>query len=182
MFYSSLHTMSIAVSAVVKPSKLLSLGVYIVCLTLLCMAAAVGAGRAGNFSTSIRWTLFAILVSSAAIAVSYIFLSRKTFHIDVSGIGQIRLKEDISIDELKRQKEKQRKACSTEVVELMDGSTLWPYMLLLRLRAEDQRIRTLVVLPDCMDSQNFRALSVACRWIAAHNVHNASTTGWGAKK
>jgi toxin CptA len=174
--------MTIAVSAVVKPSKLLLRSVCISCLSVLCIAVAIGLGKVGGLPIQLRWTLFAGLVLSAMTAFFYVFLNRKTFHIDISGIGQIRFKEDIDIDGSSRQQEKQGKGSSTYVAELMNDSTIWPCLLLLRLRAEDQRTRTLVILPDCMDSQTFRALAVACRWIAAHNVHHAYTKEWGAKR
>ncbi len=169
--------MSIAVSAVVKPSKLLQLSLCIGCLLILYIAVAIGTGKVGELSPQPRWAIVSMLVWSALAAFFYVFLNRKTFHIDISGIGQIRLKEDISIGDLKRQQERQKRENGMHLVQLMENSTLWPYMLLLRLRAEDQRIRTLVVLPDSMDSQTFRTLKVACRWIAAHNVHNANTKG-----
>jgi toxin CptA len=174
--------MSIAVSAVVKPSKLLQLGVCIGCLLVLCIALLVGLGKVGELSVQIRWTTFSALVLLGVWAFFYVFLNRKTFHIDISGIGQIRLKEDIGIGELRRQQEKQGKGNGIHVVQLMKDSTLWAHLLLLRLRAEDRRIRTLVILPDCMDRQTFRALAVACRWIAAHNVHHVDTKRYGAKK
>jgi len=169
--------MSIAVSAVVKPSKLLQLCVGIGCLLILYVAAAIAMGSVGELSFQLRWAIAFALVFSGVLAFLHVFLSRKTFHIDISGIGQIRLKEDTDIGDLKRQQEKQNRENSMYPVRLMENSTIWPYLLLLRLRAEDRRIRTLVVLPDCMDSQAFRALQVACRWLAAHNVHNAGIKG-----
>lgn len=177
LFSSPIPTMSIAVSAVVKPSRLLLLGISISCLVVLGIAAAVGAGKVGELPFQLRWILLAGLVLSGISAFFYIFLNRKTFHIDISGIGQIRLKEDTGIGDLKRQREKQETENSIQVVQLLGNSTIWPYLLLLRMRAEDRRIRTLVILPDCMESHTFRALKVACRWIAAHNVHHANTRG-----
>ncbi len=145
------------------------------CVLVIGIAVAIGLGKVGELSFRFRWILFAVLASSGMLAFFYVFLSRKTFHIDISGIGQIRLKEDIGIDDLSRQQEEQEKVGSARMVQLMEDSTIWPGLLLLRLRADDRRICTLVILPDCMDSQTFRALMVACRWIAAHNVHHTYT-------
>jgi hypothetical protein len=58
---------------------------------------------------------------------------------------------------------------SGEVVQLMADSTIWPGLLLLRLRRQDLRVTSVLILPDCVAADGFRALSVACRWIAAHN-------------
>lgn len=173
--YLPLHlsTMTIAVSAVVKPSKLLQSGLIATGLLMLGIAALIGIGRIGELSIQQRGLLCAVLVFPGILAFFYVFLSRKTFHIDISGIGQIRLKEDTGIDEMKRQQKEQGKGDSINVVRLMEDSTIWPNLLLLRLRTEDHRVRTLVILPDCMDGHAFRALKVACRWIAAHNVHHA---------
>lgn len=52
------------------------------------------------------------------------------------------------------------------VVRLMAGSTLWPNLLLLRLQAEDGSVSVLPILPDSISRSDFRALSVAFRWIA----------------
>jgi toxin CptA len=55
-----------------------------------------------------------------------------------------------------------------EIVRLMTDSTIWPGLLLLRLKSEDQRVTIVNILPDSIHGDGFRALSVACRWIAAH--------------
>jgi toxin CptA len=174
--------MTIAVSAVVKPSKILQLAVCINCFLILFIAALIGMGKVGELSFPMRWTISLALILLAVLAISYVFLSRKTFHIDISGIGQIRLKEDNGIGGLRRQQEKHKNGNSSHLVQLMQDSTLWPYLLLLRLRAEDRRIHTLVIFPDCMDRQAFRTLAVACRWIAAQNVHNVDAKAGCAKE
>jgi toxin CptA len=51
----------------------------------------------------------------------------------------------------------------------MPGSTLWPGLLLLHLRAEDGVMVVLPVLPDSVSAGLFRPLSVACRTIAARS-------------
>jgi len=45
---------------------------------------------------------------------------------------------------------------------------MWPNFLLLRLRDGEGRVYNVAVLPDSLPGEAFRALSVACRWIAAH--------------
>jgi toxin CptA len=56
-----------------------------------------------------------------------------------------------------------------EVMTLLHDSTIWTNLLLLRLQAAGGKITVVRVLPDCVSQESFRALSVACRWIAAQN-------------
>jgi toxin CptA len=179
---SLLSTMTIAVSAVVKSSKILQSAVCIYCILILLIASLIGMGKVGDLSFSVRWIISLVLIFLAMLALSTVFLRRKTFHIDISGIGQIRLKEDSGIGGLRRQREEHKNGNSSHLVQLRKDSTIWPYLLLLRLRAEDRRIHTLVILPDCMDRQAFRTLAIACRWIAAQNVHPADTKVRRAKE
>jgi hypothetical protein len=174
--------MTITVSALVKPSKILQLAVCINGILILLIATLIGMGKVGELSFLMRWTISAAMIVVAALALSTVFLRRKTFHIDISGIGQIRLKEDIGIGGLRRQREEHKNGNSSHLVQLMEDSTIWPYLLLLRLRAENRRIHTLVILPDCMDQHAFRTLAVACRWIAAQNVHHVDTKARRAKR
>jgi hypothetical protein len=90
---------------------------------------------------------------------------RKTFHIDISGIGQIRLMEYSGVASPSRLSGQD----GGETVRLMPDSTIWPYLLLLRLQIGGNRITVLPILRDCVAAEEFRTLSVACRWIAAQN-------------
>ncbi len=54
-------------------------------------------------------------------------------------------------------------------VHLLPDSTLWPHLLVLRLRSEDGGIRTVPILPDSTSRESFRALAAACRWLAARS-------------
>ena len=53
-----------------------------------------------------------------------------------------------------------------EIVRLMEGSTLWSGFMSLCLQSENGRVTVLRVLPDSVSEQEFRMLSVACRWVA----------------
>lgn len=71
--------------------------------------------------------------------------------LDISGVGRLRL------------------AVYQEpgtVLRLLDGSTLWPGILLLRLGGDDGRVRWVLVLPDGVTRAELRALSLACRSVA----------------
>ena len=160
--------MSIALSVEVKPSNFLLALVGLLCFGLLCIAALLI--QASQLSVYTRTFLFVFLFLSAVSAFSYVLLNRKTFRIDICGIGQIRLKEDSGIGAFMRQRGKIGKGNSEDLVHLMSDSTVWPNLLLLRLKHANQRIRTLVILPDSTDRQSFRSLVIACRWIAANNI------------
>lgn len=46
---------------------------------------------------------------------------------------------------------------------LLAGATVWPCCMLLRLRAEDGALQSLLLLPDSVGAGNYRALAVAVR-------------------
>lgn len=53
-------------------------------------------------------------------------------------------------------------------VDLMSTSTIWPWLLLLRLKSNNGEVTTVVILPDSLPPDSFRKLAVGCRWMAAH--------------
>ncbi|HEY4316212.1 MAG TPA: hypothetical protein VGN04_01290 [Herbaspirillum sp.] len=57
----------------------------------------------------------------------------------------------------------------SEIVQLMPGSTLWPFFILLRLRQQNKNMIVVPFFWGSLSPQHFRRLSVACRWIAARN-------------
>jgi hypothetical protein len=84
---------------------------------------------------------------------------RKACTLDISGVGQLRLTVYQQIG---------------TTLRLLDGSTLWPDLLVLRLGGGDVeadggdgRVRTLVVLADSVSRPELRALALACRAVAA---------------
>jgi toxin CptA len=52
-------------------------------------------------------------------------------------------------------------------VQLLPGSTVWPGLMLLRLRDEDGVACALMLLPDSVEAGQFRRLSVAIRDVAS---------------
>lgn len=155
--------MSIAVSAVVKPSRLLHSMVGGMCLCIAFSSVMLGAGEVGNLPLWIRITVASASILIAVFALYHVAQNRKTYRIDVSGLGQVRLTEfDRMATPLS--------TCCSEVVRLSADSTLLPSLLLLRLQSNDRRITILPILPGSVAASEFRALSVACRWIAAHDI------------
>lgn len=94
-------------------------------------------------------------------------LRRKSFRIDVTGIGQIRL-VDTSPDA--QVVSANLSNVGVEVVQLLKDSTFWSSLMVLRLQSGSGRLRVLIILPDSMERSAFHALSVACRWIAARQI------------
>lgn len=150
--------MSIAVSAVIRPSRL-------VCATQASYAAAnlgaglvLASGAAGSFAAP---QLLALCCALAGLALLRTLPGVKTTRrIDISGPGQIRLtvQQDVSGNNE-----------SGVPVSLMPGSTVWPAAMLLLLRDESGRVTVLMVLPDSVAQGGFRALAVAIRAIAGHD-------------
>jgi toxin CptA len=94
--------------------------------------------------------------------------SRKTFRLDISGVGHIRLMEysgvaPCSSPETSLQEE-------AAVFRLLENSVLWPHLIVARLESPGGVRRLLTILSDCMSDEEFRAVSVACRWIATQNI------------
>lgn len=163
--------MSIAVSTVVYPSRLLAVVFGSVCMASACLACLIALGFTGNFSPLWRAVIVLALSVIPVLASSGVIRNKNSLHIDISYNGQIKVEEDKALAAVHTKAVLQQERSSSEVVKLMPNSTIWTHLLLLRLQAKDRKIRTVLILPDCMSANSFRALSVACRWIAAHNDH-----------
>nr|WP_315392319.1 hypothetical protein [uncultured Duganella sp.] len=132
--------MSIAVSVIVRPSsglRLLHAGLCC-CVT---MSAAACPGVLAPWLCALAGLLGWVLGRPRGIAP----------RLDISGVGRFRLA-------VYRE--------SGTAVRLLDESTLWPGMLLLRLGGDDGRVRSVLVLPDGVTRPELRALSLACRAVA----------------
>jgi toxin CptA len=151
--------MSIAVSAVIIPSRLLRRVLLCYGALNLAAAAALGAGLARPF-----WQPLAG-AGGCALAAVFILSSlapgRKVRGIDISGLGQLRLtvQQDIGA-----------RGAPAVLLQLLPGSTLWPALMLLRLRGADGALWRLALLPDSVEAGQFRRLSVAIRDIAAQKI------------
>lgn len=159
--------MSIAIYAVVKPSRVLFSLTCGMCLGTLALAGAIWFGSVGELGPVSR-----ILFGSGCFFIAFSVLhqqirQRSEFHIHISGSGQIRLAE-LKPTEAGRENPPPVLANVETEARLMPASTIWPWLLLLRLQVDAKTVITVPVLPDCLPSDTFRALSVACRWITAH--------------
>jgi toxin CptA len=146
--------MSIAVCAVVVPSRRLR-------MALFGYAAASGAVAAALLLSPERFhfagALAAFCLLAAAVAGRAGARPATTRQIDISGLGQLRLTVQQSMGE----------AAPYALVTLMPGSTVWSHALLLLLRnADNGAVTVLTILPDSVAHDQFRKLAVGIRAIA----------------
>jgi toxin CptA len=149
----SKNTMSIAVSAVTHPSRLLRASLAACAAAHLGASLALAAGAlgqpAGRGLLALACAWCALLLARQALQ------GQKVRRIDISGLGEIRLTV-------------QQEASGVGPLALCPGSTLWPQLLLLRLRRQGGggKARVLLLLPDSVAPGAFRALAVALRHVA----------------
>lgn len=158
--------MSLSVSAQVHSSRFFSVCV----LGMAALAGITGfsaiSGLAGTFSFSGRFVVFVISLFAAFSFVCLYFRAKKTFWIDISGSGQIRIREDIR-NVSRRVFFERQVALDTEEFALARGTTVWPMLLVLRLRSAPARERYFLIFHDSVTQAEFRALYIACSWLAA---------------
>lgn len=147
--------MSIAVSTVIIPSRLLRFALGGFAAANLGAAVVLGLGLAGPFRLPMAGAC-ACLLAAAALAAA-LARSRKVRRIDISGLGQLRVTV---------QQRTGPNQTRTDLAELLSGSTVWPALMVLRLRRADGVVSALTLLPDSVEPGEFRRLSVAIRYIA----------------
>jgi toxin CptA len=148
--------MSIAVSAVVTPSRRLRVLVAAFGLGNVAAALAVGVVLPDRFAFA---PLFGIFFCTAATCLLHSFTSPiKTLRIDISGVGRVRVtvQQDMGAGAAQAVP-----APAGEAVGLLAGSTRWPQLMLLRLQNEEGAVRWLPILRDSVAPGVFRALAVA---------------------
>ncbi len=151
--------MSIALSVTLRPSRMLR-------LTL----AAYGALCAGAAATLAGWqaALFcyphAMASACALAALAALRCAMETGNarqIDISGPGEIRVSVQQSLGVT---------GPRNAPLVLLPGSTVWPSLLIVLLRAGAGGPRTsLVILPDSVAAGQFRKLAVAIKSIAGRD-------------
>ena len=152
--------MSIAVSAVIVPSRLLRRVLLCYGLANLGAGAALGAGFAPPFA--LPWLGAAACLLAGAGVLRCLGRLPNVRRIDISGVGQVRLTVQQGIGT--------RDAPPPVPMRLLPGSTVWPGLLLLDLRGDDGARCALALLPDSVEAGQFRRLSVALRDIASRKI------------
>ena len=161
--------MSIAVSALVRPSRLLALLSLSMCIVLLCTSLLL----ARVADEPLHHALAIVCAIAGGVVFLFPLRRRKAVRIDITGLGQIRLVDTSLVAEAGLTR---LSAGNGEVVQLLSGSTFWSSLMVLRLQSGSGRVTVLIILPDSIDGGAFRALSVACRWITASTSRNATTS------
>lgn len=163
--------MSIAVSTVVHPSRLLCLARLMFCIGNLVAASFISTGDTNSASLSLLSGMVCLV--SAIFGIVGLLRIAKARQIDISGLGQIRVTVYRTGGSECRDNGSET-AARRDRFALMPGSTLWPRLLVLLLRGAEGRVLVLPVLPDSVAPEVFRALSLACRTIAAQGAQGQS--------
>jgi toxin CptA len=158
--------MSLAVSALVAPSRSLRTVLALFALANIGSALAVAVVLPERFAGAPFCAV--LLVAAGLFSLHRCVSARKTHQIDVSGTGAIRLavQQEVGADAL---------APSGIVVMLLPETLVWPHLLLLHL-GDAQGKRTVVpVLRDSLAPPDYRALRVAIGGLC-ERVAPAATT------
>ena len=155
--------MSIAISAEIRPSRTFSFFYLGFAAAFFMTGILTSLGKIGNFETIARQLLALSMFLVACFLIFSYFRSRKTLLIDISGNGQIRLKEyrrSVS----KPSTEDVRFSAYSEIWE----STVWPTFMILQLKAENGKKAKVLICRDCLKKEQFKSLYTSIRWIEAH--------------
>jgi toxin CptA len=148
--------MSIAVSAVIVPSRVLRWAML--CYGVAAVGAGVGLALGAVNLTASQAAVAGLCVLAGAAVLCSPAPGRNVRRIDISGLGQLRLTVQQGVGQA---------GAHVGVMQLLPRSTAWPGLLLLRLRGGEGQFCTLVLLPDSVEKGQFRRLAVAIRDIAS---------------
>ena len=165
--------MSIALSMVVKPSRLLLALVAMQCTLAGLAGALIAGGVVGTLLLPARVVLATLCLAAAVYGMLRYYRERCAIQVEIGADGQIRLAD------IAAKKGNQISRPALVPAQLLESTTIWSNLLLLRLRLASGSVRTIAILPDCVSKDTFRVLSVACRWIAAHrsSTHKTGVAG-----
>jgi toxin CptA len=152
--------MSIAVSVLSGPSKAGTLLMAVVSTALI----AVGAISIAHYFGDSAKIAVSMAIAGAVLAISSCDVLRKRrrkVRLTISDTGQISL--------IRQGQQHFSDAGQADIVQMMPGSTLWSFFLLLRLRQQNKKTTVVSFFLYSLSPQSFRRLSVACRWVAARN-------------
>lgn len=160
--------MSLAVSAVVRPSRTLGVFMGFIYVGLFLVGAVLLSAPVRDLILPIRTALLVICASPAFCGLYRLVRNRTRYQIDISGLGQIRLTVLLGKDLRQSTAKSRQSPLQGTLVKLMPDSTIWANIMLLRLQGGDGCISTLTIAPDSVSLEDFRKLAVALRWIANH--------------
>lgn len=149
--------MTIAVNAILHPSRLLRLALLAFALCS-CGAAACVLQQQARFHAPLAMALAAVGAGLRAAWAAWRLPNPRV--LDISGLGELRLSVQQS----------QGAAADDAPLRLLPGSTVWRGLLLLLLGPAGPGPRTvLIILPDSVAPGQFRSLAVAARAIAGRD-------------
>jgi toxin CptA len=162
--------MTIAVSAVVNRSRWLSGAVTGMCICVVLVACLIAFGHVGELVKVERIAIATICLMMTAFVLCRWLCATKRTVIHISGIGQIRLSPSADSKMAYADLQVESHDEEGEIVHLRSASTLWAWLMILHLQHENGRTSIMIVLPDSLSADGFRALLVACRWIAMRHA------------
>lgn len=151
--------MPIAVSAVVRPSRIHRHVLVGAGLSLFAAALAVGVFTSGYFHAN--------QFQAAALALAGAVLMHagsgraKTHRIDISGTGEVVL----TVQQGLRKPSGADPSNAADGVTLLPGAVLWPFLMLLRFQDGAARTHVLAVWRDSVGPDAWRLLAVAVQAI-----------------
>jgi toxin CptA len=151
--------MPIAVSAIVRPSRVHRYVLAGAGLSLFVAALAVGFFTPGHFHANHFQA--AALAAAAAVLMHAGSGRAKTHRIDISGTGEVVL----TVQQGLRKPSGADPSNAADGVTLLPGSVLWPFLMLLRFQDGAARSRVLVVWRDSVGHDAWRPLVVAVQAI-----------------
>jgi toxin CptA len=157
--------MSIAVSAIVRPSRVHRFLLIGAGLALFAAALAVGVFTSARFHAPIPQAL--LMAISAAVLMHAGSGRAKTHRLDISGTGALVLtvQQGLRVAVAPVAADAATAAEGADGVTLLPGSVVWPPLMLLRLASPDAGVRVLPVWRDSVEPGVWRALAVAVRQI-----------------
>ena len=159
--------MSIAISAEIKPSRIFSFFYLSFAALFFLTGILLGLGQIGYFVSITRQLLALLAILTAFFLIFSYFRSRKTLWIDISGNGQIRLKE--YRQSVSKPSTEDADSCTfTDTWKLSEYSTIWPTLLILQLAAENGKKTNVLIFQDSVKREQFKSLYTSLRWIEAH--------------
>lgn len=153
--------MSIAVTAVVKPSRLLRAALVLYAAANLAAAGQLLSAPPGAFR--LPWLIAACCLAAATGAVAGLVSVGNKRRIDISGVGEMRVTV---------QQKLARTGSENLPCRLMPGSAVWPGLLMLLMRGDKEKTVVVAVLADSVSAQEFRALAVAMRAIGGQEAQD----------
>ncbi|MCD6026851.1 MAG: flagellar hook-length control protein [Solimicrobium sp.] len=164
--------MSIAISVVLPPSRIVLSCTILFSFLLLFIGIYTSALK----DLSILSRVALMMICSFAVWRVFVYhkkIAKLSWRINIDGQGQLRCHSNVCSNSFQSlsssAKVSQYHLEGGKPLKLMAGTTLWTRMLFLRLQdTKESTIIHLIILPDDLSKDEFRRLSVACRWIVGH--------------